>query len=309
MASTPTYDPNELSSHDPDGIRAYAEELEGLDRDPRLNRAIGDNFPPGSVFKVIVSAAALEEGYEPDTEIPAPDVLTLPGTRTELENFGGSACAADGEQPLIDALTISCNTAFAQLGIDLGEDKVREVAERFGIDGEKREIPLAVASSDIGEIANDAELGVSSIGQQDVRLTPLQAAMIASGVANDGDLMTPYMVDQVRAPDLTVIDRTEPEVLSEATSEDVAAGLTEMMVSVVENGSGRAAQIDGVQVAGKTGTAENAGADHNWFVGFAPADDPRIAVAVFVANGGGTGGDVSAPIARDVLAAYLERGR
>jgi peptidoglycan glycosyltransferase len=133
--------------------------------------------------------------------------------------------------------------------------------------------------------------------------------MIAAAVANDGTLMTPYMVDQVRAPDLTVIDRTEPEVLSEATSADVANKLTEMMISVVQNGSGRHAQIDGVQVAGKTGTAENAGPDHNWFVGFAPADDPKIAVAVFVANGGGTGGDVSAPIARDVIAAYLERGR
>jgi penicillin-binding protein A len=309
MGSTPTYDPNELSSHDPAAIRAYAEELESLDRDPRLNRAIGDNFPPGSVFKVIVSAAALEEGYEPDTVIPAPDVFRLPGTTTDLENFGGSSCAPDEEQPLIESLTISCNTAFAELGIALGEDKIREVSERFGIDGEKRQIPLDVASSDLGEIANDAELGVSSIGQQDVRLTPLQAAMIASAVANDGDLMTPYMVDQVRAPDLTVIDRTDPEVLSEATSEDVANDLTEMMISVVENGSGRAAQIDGIQVAGKTGTAENAGADHNWFVGFAPADDPQIAVAVFVANGGGTGGDVSAPIARDVIAAYLERGR
>jgi peptidoglycan glycosyltransferase len=133
--------------------------------------------------------------------------------------------------------------------------------------------------------------------------------MIAAAVANDGRLMQPYTIDQVRAPDLTVIDRTEPEVLSEATSADVAADLTEMMVSVVENGSGGAAQLPGIQVAGKTGTAENAGPDHNWFAGFAPADDPQIAVAVFVANGGGTGGDVSAPIARDVLAAYLERGR
>jgi penicillin-binding protein A len=309
MASTPTFDPNKLSSHDPKAIRAYADELEAKDRDPRLNRAVGDNYPPGSVFKVIVSATALENGYEPDTEIPAPDVLTLPGTTTELENFNGSSCAADEKQPLIDALTISCNTAFAQLGIDLGEDKIRDVAERFGIDGEKRQIPLDVAESDIGEINNDAELGVSSIGQQDVRITPLQGAMIAAAVANDGTLMTPYMVDQVRAPDLTVIDRTEPEVLSEATSADVANKLTEMMISVVQNGSGRHAQIDGVQVAGKTGTAENAGPDHNWFVGFAPADDPKIAVAVFVANGGGTGGDVSAPIARDVIAAYLERGR
>jgi peptidoglycan glycosyltransferase len=311
MASTPTYDPNQLSSHDPAGIRAYAKQLDAMDRDPRLNRAIGDNFPPGSVFKVIVSAAALEEGYEPGTEVPAPDVLTLPNTRTELKNFGGSSCAPDEKQPLIDALTVSCNTAFALLGIELGEDKIRDTAERFGMTGERMEIPLAVAASGVGDIDDDAALGVSSIGQRDVRMTPLQAAMIAAAVANDGDLMQPYMVDQVRAPDLTVIDRTEPEVLSEAVSTKVAGQLTEMMRSVVEKGSGRAARIPGVQVAGKTGTAEVAAGvpDHNWFIGFAPADDPQIAVAVFVANGGGTGGDISAPIARDVIAAYLERGR
>lgn len=309
MGSTPTFDPNQLSSHDPDAIRAYAEELEAAERDPRLNRAIREVYPPGSVFKVIVSAAALENGFEPDTEIPAPDLLTLPGTSTTLENFGGSSCDPDEEQPLIDALTVSCNTAFALLGIEVGEDAIRDTAARFGMDGEELTIPLAVEPSGIGDPQDDAQLGVASIGQQDVVVTPLQAAMIAAAVANDGELMQPYMVDQVRAPDLSVIDRTEPEVLSEATSADVAADLTEMMVSVVENGSGQAAQVPGVQVAGKTGTAENAGPDHNWFVGFAPADDPQIAVAVFVANGGGTGGDVSAPIAREVLAAYLGRGR
>ncbi len=307
MASTPTYDPNQLSSHDPAAIRAYADQLGSQQIDPRLNRAINARYSPGSIFKVVVSAAALSSGqYTPDTVIPAPQELVLPGTRTALENFGGSACDPSGRQSLIEALTISCNTAFAQLGIDLGEDRVREMAEAFGIDGEGMEIPLTVDGSTIGEIQNDAELGVSSIGQQDVQLTPLQAAMIASAVADDGTLMRPYLVDQVRAPDLSVIDQTDPEELSEPVSADVADQLTEMMTSVVENGSGRRARIPGVTVAGKTGTAENAGPDHNWFIGFAPADDPQIAVAVFVANGGGTGGDVSAPIARDVMQAYLD---
>jgi len=139
-------------------------------------------------------------------------------------------------------------------------------------------------------------------------MTPLQAAMVAAAVANDGTLMRPYLVDQVRAPDLSVLDETDPDVFSEPVSEDIANQLTEMMLSVVDNGSGRAAQIPGVQVAGKTGTAQvrEDVPDHNWFIGFAPADDPKIAVAVFVANGGGTGGDVSAPIARQVLQAYLE---
>jgi penicillin-binding protein A len=307
MASTPTYDPNQLSSHEPAAIREYSDQLDSLKIDPRLNRAIDARYSPGSIFKVVVSAAALSSGeYTPDTVIPAPQELVLPGTSTALENFGGSACDPSGQQSLLEALTISCNTAFAQLGIDLGEDRVREMAEAFGIDGEGFDIPLTVEGSTLGEIQNDAELGVSSIGQQDVQLTPLQAAMIASAVANDGTLMSPYLVDQVRAPDLSVIDQTDPEELSEPVSADVADQLTEMMTSVVENGSGRRARIPGVTVAGKTGTAENAGPDHNWFIGFAPADDPQIAVAVFVANGGGTGGDVSAPIARDVMQAYLD---
>jgi peptidoglycan glycosyltransferase len=307
MASTPTYDPNQLSSHEPAAIRDYAAQLDGREVDPRLNRAINARYEPGSIFKVVVSAAALSSGqYTPDTVIPAPQELVLPGTRTALENFGGSACDPSGRQSLLEALTISCNTAFAQLGIDLGEDRVREMAEAFGIGGDPLEIPLPVSESTLGEIETDAALGVSSIGQQDVQLTPLQAAMIASAVANDGTLMSPYLVDQVRAPDLSVIDQTDPEELSEPVSADVADQLTEMMTSVVENGSGRRAKIPGVTVAGKTGTAENAGPDHNWFIGFAPADDPQIAVAVFVANGGGTGGDVSAPIARDVMQAYLD---
>ncbi|MGY1740430.1 MULTISPECIES: peptidoglycan D,D-transpeptidase FtsI family protein [unclassified Blastococcus] len=307
LASTPTYDPSLLSSHDGAAIRDYAAQLEAADQDPRLNRAINDNYPPGSVFKVVVSAAALASGeYTPDTVIPAPDVLTLPGTSTTLENFGGSRCSSSEQQPLIDALTISCNTAFALLGIELGEDRVRDMAEAFGMDGEGLEIPLETAGSSIGDPENDAQLGVASIGQQDVRMTPLQAAMVAAGVANDGTVMRPYLVDQLRAPDLTVIEQTDPDELSEAVTPEVADQLTEMMVSVVENGSGRAARISGFEVAGKTGTAENAGPDHNWFIGFAPAEDPQIAVAVFVANGGGTGGDVSAPIARQVMQAYLE---
>lgn len=307
LASTPTFDPNLLSSHDPAGIRDAAAQLEAADPDPRSNQAIGQRYAPGSIFKVIVSAAALEDGYTPETVVPAPTVLQLPGTTTDLTNFNESACSGSGEQPLIDALTISCNTAFAQLGIDLGEDAVREMAEAFGMTGERFEMPLRVEGSTVGDIENDAELGVASIGQQNVQMTPMQAAMVAAAVANDGTLMRPYLVDQLLAPDLTVIDETDPEEMSQPVSEQTAGALTEMMTSVVANGSGRAARINGVQVAGKTGTAENDGPDHNWFIGFAgPDDEPRIAVAVFVRNGGGTGGDTSAPIARQVMQAYLD---
>uniref|UniRef100_UPI0022A7E7EA penicillin-binding transpeptidase domain-containing protein n=1 Tax=Goekera deserti TaxID=2497753 RepID=UPI0022A7E7EA len=262
----------------------------------------------GSIFKVIVSAAALEDGYTPQTTVPAPDVLTLPGTETPLRNFGNSSCNGGADQSLIDALTISCNTAFAQLGIDLGEEKVRDMAEAFGMTDETTELPLEVTGSTMGEIESDAALGQASIGQRNVRMTPVQAALIAATVANGGTQMKPYLVDQIQAPDLTVEDQTEPEESGSPISAETADELTDMMVSVVENGSGRRAQIDGVEVAGKTGTAQtgNDTPDHNWFIGFAPADDPQIAVAVFVANGGGTGGDVSAPIAQRVMSAYLQ---
>jgi peptidoglycan glycosyltransferase len=307
LASTPTYDPGQLSSHDPDAIRSYAAELDGADPDPRRNQATREIYAPGSVFKVIVSAAALAEGYTPDTVIPAPAEFQLPNSSRVIPNFNGSSCSSSGEQTLLDALTISCNTAFAMLGIELGEDKVRAMAEAFGLDGEGLEIPIPAVGSTVGDIEDDAALGQTSIGQRDVRVTTLQAAMIAAAVANDGSLMTPYLVDQVRAPDLSVIDETSPEELSRPVPTEIANQLTEMMRSVVERGSGRAARIDGVAVAGKTGTAQTPDApDHNWFVGFAPADDPTIAVAVFVKNGGGTGGDVSAPIAREVMAAYLD---
>ena len=309
MASTPSYDPTRLSSHDPADIRAYWDELEAAERDPRLNRAIGENYPPGSLFKVIVSAAALADGeYTPDTVVPAPTELPLPDSSRVIPNFNGSSCDPSGEQPLIDALTISCNTAFGQLGIDLGEDRIREMAEAFGLDDEKFDIPLSVAPSGIGDVVDDAALAVTSIGQRDVRMTPLHAALVAATVANDGVQMKPYLVRELQAPDLTVIDSTEPEEWREPISADVADQLTEMMVSVVARGSGRAARIDGVEVAGKTGTAQVRAdvADHTWFMGFAPADDPQVAVAVFVANGGGTGGERSAPIARQVIQAYLD---
>ncbi|MGY1839357.1 MULTISPECIES: peptidoglycan D,D-transpeptidase FtsI family protein [unclassified Modestobacter] len=308
LASTPTFDPNLLSSHDPAAIREYRESLTD---DQVTNFAIDERYQAGSIFKVIVSAAALSTGdFTPETVIPAPQDYTLPGTAQPLRNFGDSACSPSGEQSLIDALTISCNTAFAQLGIDLGEDAIRDMAEAFGIDGESFEIPLEVEGSTIGDIIDDAALGQTSIGQRDVQLTPMQAAMIAAAVANDGVLMEPYLVESVQAPDLTVIDQTEPEVRSEPISEEVAEQLTEMMTSVVDNGSGRRARISGVEVAGKTGTAETGAEtdDHNWFIGFAPADDPQIAVAVFARNSGGTGGDTSAPIARQVIEARLGAG-
>jgi peptidoglycan glycosyltransferase len=306
LASSPSYDPNLLSSHNPAAIRANASKLAAAQPDPRLNQAITERYSPGSVFKVLVSAAALSTGkYNPQTMIAAPQRLQLPNSSKQLENFNGEICSPSGSQTLIQALTMSCNTAFAKLGMDLGEDKIRKMAEAFGIDDKGFDMPLHVNPSTIGSIDGAAQLATSSIGQQDVQLTPMEGAMIAAAVANQGTLMKPYLVDSIQAPDLTVVDKTKPEELSRPISSSVAGQLTQMMTSVVDHGTGRKARIPGVQVAGKTGTAQNSATDHAWFVGFAPADHPKIAVAVFIKNGGATGGDLSAPIARQVMQAYL----
>jgi peptidoglycan glycosyltransferase len=306
LASTPTYDPGKLSSHDPQAIRAYRKGLSDAQVD---DQAINERYSPGSVFKVVVSAAALSTGeYTPQTAVPAPDRLALPGSTHQLENFNGESCNGGADQALIDALTISCNTAFAQLGMTLGEDKVRSTAKAFGIDDTGFDIPLHVVPSTVGAIDNQAQLATASIGQQNVQITPLQGAMIAAAVGNGGTLMKPYLVDQVRAPDLSVIDQTDPSVMSRPVTGQVAGELTQMMTSVVTDGTGKKARIPGIQVAGKTGTAQTdpENNDNSWFVGFAPADHPKIAVAVFVKNGGRTGGDISAPIAKQVMQAYLQ---
>ena len=307
LASSPTFDPNQLASHDPKAIRAAGQQLDAQTPNPLSNQAISERYSPGSVFKVIVSAAALSTGqYNPQTPIPAPDKLSLPGSTHQLENFNGESCNGGADQQLIQALTISCNTAFAQLGMTLGEDKVRSMAQAFGVDDSGFTMPLKVAASTVGSIQGQAQLATASIGQQNVQITPLEGAMIAAAVANHGTLMQPYLVDSVRAPDLTVIDQTDPKVMSHPISSQVADELTTMMTSVVTSGTGKKAQIPGVQVAGKTGTAQTdpEANDNSWFVGFTKGDHP-IAVAVFIKGGGKTGGDLSAPIAKQVLQAYL----
>jgi peptidoglycan glycosyltransferase len=180
------------------------------------------------------------------------------------------------------------------------------MAEAFGIDDSGFDMPLSVAPSTVGTIDGDAQLANASIGQQNVQITPMEGAMIAAAVANKGTLMKPYLVDSVRAPDLTVIDQTDPEVMGHPVSAQVAGELTTMMTSVVTNGTGKKAQIPGVQVAGKTGTAQTdpEAQDNSWFVGFAAGQHP-IAIAVFIRGGGKTGGDLSAPIAKQVMQTYL----
>jgi peptidoglycan glycosyltransferase len=314
MVSHPEFDPTGLAVHSSaDANRTY-QALLADETDPLINRAIGgDTYPPGSTFKLIVTAAALESGYTPETMLYAPQELALPGTSSTIGNYGGASCSPTEQLSLADSLRISCNTAFADLGMDLGWGVIQRTADAFGW-GEYVEIPLGVTASRLPEDPNEPQVAQSSIGQYDVRATPLQMAMVAAGIGNDGVVMKPYLVQTVRSPDLKVIESAQPEVYKNALAADIAAQLTGMMVGAVEDGTGRAARIPGVSVAGKTGTAET-GLDtppHAWFVGFAPADNPVIAIAVVVENGGNvgsgaTGGTIAAPIARAVMEARLEQ--
>lgn len=317
--STPSFDPNVLSSHSADGIQDAYKKYNADPNNPLLNRAFDVTYPPGSVFKLVVAAAALKNGRTPQTRIPAVNSLTLPQTSTQLRNFDGEQCA-DGKTDTLDhALTISCNTAFAQLGMDLGTNTIKQQAALFGIDDSDFNMPLRVAGSSVGPIVDSAALAQSSIGQRDVRVTPLQAAMIAAGIGNGGKLMKPYLVAEEQAPNLAVLSHTDPQQLSDVMTSGQAALETQMMVDVVNNGTGTAAQIAGIQVAGKTGTADNGpqradgsylNPPHAWFAGFAPAANPKIAIAVILENGGvngneTTGGLAAAPVAQAVMKAYL----
>ncbi len=310
LASSPSFDPNLLASHDPTVVSDNYEELRKDPGDPLLNRSIQQVYPPGSLFKVVVSAAALSSGeYTPQTEIPGPAVLDLPETSATISNFDDSPCL-DGQVTLTEALALSCNTAFAKIGLDLGDDALRDQAEKFGFN-ERLDIPLAVAPSIYPSDLNAPQTAQSAIGQYDVRATAMQMAMVGAGVANDGVVMTPYLVAEERAPDLSTLSVTEPEPMSRAVSSEVAGELSDMMVTVVSNGTGRSAVIPGVSVGGKTGTAQDGNRPpHVWFMAFAPAEDPQVAVAVIVENGGrlgeaATGGAVAGPIARQVLEAVL----
>lgn len=313
LVSTPGFDPNTLATHNSSEATVAYQQLLEAPGNPLLNKAYRENYAPGSVFKLVVAAAALESGlYTADSELEAPVRLELPQTSATIGNFGGGGCGAN-PITLANALRVSCNTSFASLGMDLGANRLRDQAELFGFNDAGLSFPMtAVVSRFPTDSLNGPQTAQSAIGQYDVRATPLQVAMIAAAIANDGVLMSPYLVDTVRSADLTTTTVTEPEVFSEPVSARTANTLTDMMVGVVDSGSGVNAQIDGVQVAGKTGTAEDPGnSPHAWFTGFAPADNPQVAVAVFVSHGGSmsndaTGGRLAAPIARAVMEAVLQ---
>jgi peptidoglycan glycosyltransferase len=318
MVSKPSYDPNLLAVHDYDTFAAAYDTLTSDPTRPLVNRAIGgDLYHPGSVFKVIMAAAAIDSGeFTADSTFPNPASLTLPGTSSVITNSSGGACGAGDEASIATALRLSCNIPMAELGEALGADTIDDYASRFGF-GDDLDIPLSVTPSiyPIDEIGNDvSKLMLSSFGQSDDRVTPLQIAMVSAAVANGGVLMKPNLVESIIAPDLTELKSFQPEVYNTPISADTATKLTQMMVAGVSDGAASNARINGVDVAGKTGTAENGSNDPYtlWFTGFAPADDPEVAVAVVVENGGGLGqsgfgNSVAAPIAKKVLEAVLNK--
>ena len=318
-ASSPSYDPNALSSHNVNDVQSSWGDFTSDKAQPMLNRAFLQSYPPGSIFKVVAAAAALKSGRKPSDQIAAPDLLKLPDGGT-MQNFNGERCGNGKTTSLLDALTISCNTAFAQLCIDMGQGTVEDEATLFGMDNLPRRVPLGVARSTIGDIPDRSALGQACIGQRNVQMTPLQAAMLSAAVANGGQLMKPYLVAQERAPNLSVLSNTTPTKLDTVLDEDQDKLLQQMMINVVAKGTGTAAQIAGVQVGGKTGTADNADANgkplapHAWFTSFALDPTHPIAVAVVLENVGVTGsesagGTAAAPLARDVMKAYLDSVR
>jgi peptidoglycan glycosyltransferase len=314
MVSKPTYDPSSLATHDPVAFKSTYDALLADADDPLINRTIsGDLNPPGSTFKLVVTAAALENGLTPDTAFPNPGTLTLPQSTAVITNAEGGACGGGATVTIATALRLSCNIPFAQLGLQLGYPAIAEQTREFGFGDDGLRIPMVVEPSVYPPTASDAELMLSAFGQASVRVSPLQMAMVSASVANGGQLMKPTLIESILAPDLTELQSFQPEVYSTPMSAQTAATMNQMMVQNVSNGAGSNARINGVDVAGKTGTAENGDAPYTlWFTGFAPANDPQVAVAVVVENGGGLGQSgfgnlVAAPIAKRVIEAVLNR--
>jgi peptidoglycan glycosyltransferase len=314
MVSTPSFDPNRLASHDTAAEQKAYAEYQADPAHPMLNRAIKETYPPGSTFKLVVAASALENGYNKDSQLTAAPSITLPGTNTGLTNFASTPCPGTSME---EALAHSCNTAFAELAGQLGADKLRAEAAKFGIGQQDLHVPMQVQPSQVGPMPDQASVYQSGIGQRDVLLTPLQNAMVAATIANGGVRMDPYLVKSILAPDLSTLDQTSPKIAGRAMTPAAASTLRDMMIKS-EQFTGGAGKLANVTIASKTGTAEH-GTDpkntppHAWYVAFAPAQDPKIAVAVVVENGGdrglaAVGGTVAAPIGRAVIGAALGGG-
>ncbi|MFM6971219.1 MAG: peptidoglycan D,D-transpeptidase FtsI family protein [Rhodoluna sp.] len=314
MVSKPGFDANKLAVHDgkqaETNYRAYVSDK----NNPLLNRAANELYAPGSIFKIVVATAAIESGhYKADSPFPNPQKFQLPGTNVMIQNSGEGKCGGQSTVTIADALRLSCNIPFAQLGIALGQDRIRAQAELFGF-GKKVKFPMTSTASVYPSNMDDAQTGLSAFGQFDVRTNPLQMAMVSAAVANQGVLMKPNLVENVLSSNLSVLSQPQPEIFSQPMSKETAATVRDMMIGAVARGVSSNGSIKGVEVAGKTGTAQNGkGQPYTlWFTGFAPANNPQVAVAVVIADGGGlgqggVGNSLAAPVARKVMQAVLRK--
>lgn len=318
MVSLPTYDPNDLASHD---LAQVSKDFAALDEDPAeplLNRAIQTRLPPGSTFKVVTAAAAIEKGlYDAGSLVPGGVTYQLPLTSgpTGLIDNEGRACGANGSKiPFTQAMGQSCNTSFAQIAGEVGAPDLLETAEGFGFNHGYFDELAPQAESVFPDDLDKAELGQSGFGQFEVAATPLQMAMVAAGLANGGTVMKPYVVDEQQSADLDVLDKTEPEELDQAVSSTTASEVTKLMVATVDSGTASPAAIPGIKVAGKTGTAQSGIEEvppYAWFISYAPAEDPQVAVAVMIQKadiprGEIAGGVYGGPIAKAVMEAVIK---
>lgn len=314
MVSFPTYDPNLLANHSTQAAADVATMLDASPDKPRLARAYQDRFFPGSTFKIVTATAALTSGaITADAPVyPTQSSYTPPGTTRPLQNFGGSSCGG----ALFEVLRVSCNSAFAQMGVDTGADAMVSTAERFGFN---QDVPIDLTRPARSNFPTDFERNVpalaqSAIGQNDVTATPLQMAMVAGAVANDGAIMAPHVLRDVRDTDGNIVDEFAHRVWTIAMDRGAAALMRDAMIGVVERGTATRLKVPGFTVGGKTGTAQlgtEPARSHAWIIGFAgpPNEAPTIAIAVIIEGQEGaseqTGGRVAAPIAQAVLQAYL----
>jgi peptidoglycan glycosyltransferase len=318
MVSKPSYDPNTLSVHSTSQFFTAYNALIKSPSKPLTNRATaGDLYHPGSVFKLVVASAAIDSGKATaDTAFPNPAELQLPLSSTFIHNSTGQTCGPGATATIATAIQLSCNIPIAQLGASIGEATISEYASRFGYGK-----PLALADGSFDVIPSiyptgqDApHLMMSAFGQSDDRVTPLQIALDSAAIANGGVEMQPTLIKKIIQPDLSALQVLTPKVYSRPISASTAAAVRDMMVSSVAAGAASNARIVGVQVAGKTGTAQNGVHDPYtlWFTGFAPADNPQVVVAVVIENGGGHGQDavgnqIAAPIGKAVIEAVLNK--
>jgi peptidoglycan glycosyltransferase len=316
MASTPSYDPSNIAGYsDTDEKNWIALDKKKDPDDPSLNRALRQSYPPGSTFKLVTAAAALESGQVTDIDgkTASSDPYIPPGTTVPLKNEGHIKCK---DATLREALRQSCNTVFGKLGVVVGLKDMVDEAEKFGFNKEQF-VPVRSAASNFDTTMSPDHVAQSSIGQFDTSATPLQMAMVASAIANNGVLMQPYEVEKLVAPNLSTISQTDPKELSKPLSPENAQKLQSMMETVVNDGTGKNARISGVKVGGKTGTAQhgvnNDKAPYAWFVSYAMTDQGSpVAVAVVVEDGSAnrddiSGGGLAAPIAKSVMEAVLNK--